>query len=303
MRRAFVVLLALSACTPEPEPFELSFAATDGASRVACGDTVSGLGPAGAYSVGLSDLRFYVSNLKFWDDEGEAVEASLDGNDFQYAGETDWVGLIDLTSNTAGDCADGAISFSEGTARTNDAITGSIVLKHVTGVSFDVGVSQELMQEVIADNTAEAAPSPLNEMYWSWASGYRHLVFNVTATDGAESGEGYVHIGSLDCGADGENALESRDACGKVNTPSVRLDDFDLTADTVAVDLTALLADLTFITPIIDHETMEVIGEEVGVACHSFPGQADCAPLFDNLGLDPETGGDSASDNAAFGVL
>ncbi|WDT76931.1 MAG: hypothetical protein MPW16_06875 [Candidatus Manganitrophus sp.] len=50
-------------------------------------------------------------------------------------------------------------------------------------MTFDLGVSQPLMKATIANNTAEGAPSPLNEMYWSWASGYRHFVMNFAVED------------------------------------------------------------------------------------------------------------------------
>ena len=74
-------------------------------------------------------------------------------------------------------------------------------------------------KSVIANNTPEGAPSPLGEMYWSWATGYRHFVFNFTVTAGSgDTGDGYLHVGSLDCGAEGTLALEDRDACGFVNT-------------------------------------------------------------------------------------
>jgi hypothetical protein len=40
-------------------------------------------------------------------------------------------------------------------------------------VTFEVGVPQHLMKTTIATSSAEGAPSPLGEMYWSWNSGIR----------------------------------------------------------------------------------------------------------------------------------
>jgi uncharacterized repeat protein (TIGR04052 family) len=306
----FIPLLSVIACDPkeedehhdEAEAFSLRFQATADGAPADCTTPVAGLGPAGQHTVGMSDLRFFVSNVQFWDENGAAVEATFDANDFQYTGAAGWVGLIDLTGNTDGSCVASAISFSEGTARTNDAITGSTIVHHVASVSFDVGVPQALMQEVIGSGSVEAAPSPLNELYWSWATGYRHLAFNMTVDDGTETGEGYLHIGSVDCAGDGELALESRDECGYVNTPSVELTDFDLETNVVTLDIPTLLAGLDFLSPIYDPETFEVIGEGVGVECHSSSMQPDCAPFFANVGLDLASGASAAADNLAFSV-
>ncbi|MEZ4322314.1 MAG: metallo-mystery pair system four-Cys motif protein [Myxococcota bacterium] len=304
MRRLSVFILPLLGACSQPEPFSLAFAPVDGGSRVDCDTPIVGVGPGGSSSVGLADLRFYVSNVRLLDEDGEEVETTFDENGFQYQGTSDRVALIDLTSDSTGSCGAGAISFSEGTARTNDAITGTTLPGKVHAVAFDVGVSQPLMQEVIGANTAESAPSPLNEMYWSWQSGYRHFVFNMAVTDGAESGEGYIHVGSTNCaGADGELALESQDACGFVNTPAVELHDFDLASDVVAVDLRTVLEDLSYVAPVYDPETFEVVGESLGIGCHSFPGQPDCGPIFDRFGIDAATGSSTASANVIFGKL
>ncbi|EDM75286.1 putative lipoprotein [Plesiocystis pacifica SIR-1] len=282
------------------EDFSLRFAASVDGQPLACGEVLTGFGPEGASTVAPADLRFYVSDLQFWDADGEPIERALDRNDFQYASEAGEVALIDLTGGEDGACAGGAIGFAEGTSRTNAVITGQTALDRVARVSFDVGVPQALMREVILGGTAEAAPSPLNEMYWSWASGYRHLVFNFAVETGADaSGEGYVHIGSRDCSVEGGLALEDQEACGFINTPRVELD-FDLRADTVTLDVGALLGQLDFVSPVRDPETHEVIGEGPGVECHSSPMQADCAQLFANLGLDPASGEASAATNLAF---
>ena len=283
-----------------PEAFRLAFTATDGGSPVDCTTPAGGLGDSGAYSLGISDLRFYVSNLEFRDDAGEVLTTTFDANDFQYQGGTGWVGLIDLTGNTDGTCTGSAVAYSEGTARTNDAISGETLVGDVASITFDVGVPQALMQEVIGSTTAEAAPSPLNEMFWSWATGYRHFVMNATVSDGSEEGDSYMHVGSTGCAADGELALENQDSCEFVNTPHVEIDAFDLAADSVALDLAALVAGLDFLSPIYDPDTFEVIGEGVGVECHSSPDQPDCPVLFDNFGVEIATGEASAANNLVF---
>lgn len=297
---SFVILAGCDEDSANTSVFALQFAATANGKEIGCSDMLAGLGPDGLSTVGVSDLRFYVSNITFTDAEGNPVGVTLDDNEFQYNSEDGSVALIDMTSNTEGSCADVAVAFGEGTARANTVITGMTVVEDVASVSFDVGVSQPLMKTVIATNTAESAPSPLNEMYWTWATGYRHFIMNFLVETEAESGAGFLHIGSQDCGPEDGLALEDREACGFVNTPQVSLADFDLETSTVTVDVPELLAGLDFRSPIYDPKTFEVIGEGPGVECHSSPTQPDCEPIFTNVGLDPATGAANSASNDVF---
>ncbi|MFT3776500.1 MAG: metallo-mystery pair system four-Cys motif protein [Minicystis sp.] len=292
----------LTGCAePEPSAFVLRFAATADGKEIGCTDKLTGFGPEGKHSIGLSDLRFYVSNIRFSDADGQPVTFTLDRNEFQYTSAAGSVALVDLTGNTEGTCGDSAVAFAEGTARTNTGIKGTTVVEHVASVSFDIGVPQAVMKETIADNTLEGAPTPLNEMYWSWATGYRHFVMNFTVDDGGgHTGDGYVHIGSRNCGPADGLALEDRTSCEFVNTPAVSLPTFDLATDTVRVELPAVLQGLDFISPIYDMTTFEVIGEGPGVECHSSPMQPDCPPVFSRFGLNMATGRADAKTNQLF---
>jgi uncharacterized repeat protein (TIGR04052 family) len=294
--------IALASCAPGTAPFSLQFAASAGDEELTCTNSVSGLGANGDVTIGASDLRFYVSNLQLRDSSGNAVEHTLDTNDFQLTTQAGSVALIDLTSNAEGTCTSSSVAFAEGTQRTNRVLTGATRIDDVTSVSFDVGVPQALMKDVIATTSAEAAPSPMNEMFWSWASGYRHLVFNfaVTKTDNT-NGDGYAHLGSRNCGPGDGLALEDRAACEFVNTPQVTIADFSLNTDIVELDVVSMLQDVDFVAPIYDPQTFEVIGEGPGVECHSSPDQPHCAPLFAKLGIDIETGAADATTNASFG--
>ncbi|MCA9646670.1 MAG: metallo-mystery pair system four-Cys motif protein [Polyangiaceae bacterium] len=287
---------------PAQSAFALSFAAVDGDQPVGCTDQMSGLGTTGDVKVGVSDLRFYVSNIRFYTEAGDPVEMELDENEFQYVSDSGSVVLIDLTGNTEGSCTSSSVAFAEGTARTNSAITGLTFPEKVSSVVFDVGVPQQLMKEVIAVNTEESAPSPLNEMYWNWASGYRHFVLNaaVEASDG--NGDAYVHVGSRDCGPMGGSALSDRDSCSFVNTPGVGLGDFNLDSSVVTIDVRKVFEGQDFRVPILDSETKEVIGEGPGVACHSMPSQTDCAAIFPKLGLSLDTGVADSKLNTVFGM-
>ncbi len=301
--RTCIVLTAaaLLACSDssgpdDPEPFTLNFAAVHDGQAVGCGDVLTGFGPGGTVSVELSDLRLYVSNLRFYDEQGAEVPLELDSNAFQYTGDQGSVALVDLTATATGACAGTGISFPEGTARTNAVITGTTRLDQVHSIGFDVGIPQPVMKDILATHTDADAPSPLAEMHWSWAFAYRHLVMNFTVTDGGVPGEGYLHVGSTDCGGDGTRALTDRDICGHVNTPAVRFEHFH-PDDVVGIDVDALLAGLDF-------RVEQTPGGPLipGIASHSSPSQPHTGTIFANLGLDMATGASDAAANSAFVV-
>lgn len=278
------------------EAFTLNFAAIYQGQTVACGDLLQGFGPSQTASVTLSDLRFYVSNLKFYDEQGGELPIELDSNDFQYSSDAGNVALVDLTSTAAGACAGTGLSYPEGTARTNSVITGMSLPDEVHSIGFDVGIPQPLMKQILATHTEADAPSPLAEMHWSWAYAYRHFVFNFTLSDANVPGEGYVHVGSTDCGGDGTRAMTDRATCGKVNTPTVRFGHFHMD-DVVGIDIGALLAG-------IDFRVEQAPGGPLipGVASHSSPAQPHTTRLFGNLGVDVSSGGANAAGNTVFVV-
>jgi uncharacterized repeat protein (TIGR04052 family) len=278
----------------ELEPFTLTFAAVHDGQTVGCGDALDGFGPTGTVSVELSDLRFYVSNLKFYDEQGAEVPLELDSNPFQYNSEEGDAALVDLTETAAGACAGTGLTFPEGTARTNAVITGRTRPDQVHSLGFDVGIPQALMKHVLATHTDADAPSPLAEMHWSWAFAYRHLVMNFTVSDDGVPGEGYLHVGSTDCGGDGTRAMTDRETCGRINTPAVRLGHFHF-GDVAGLDVGALLAGLDF-------QVEQSPGGPMipGIASHSSPAQPHTEPIFANLGIDPATGSSDAAENTAF---
>ena len=283
--------------TATTQAFSLRFAAVDAGHVVGCGSAMGGFGPNQTDTVQISDLRFYVSNIQFFTAEGQKLAVTLDRNEFQYVSSDGTVALVDLTGTSIGACAGTGLTYPEGTARTNAAVTGTADAGKIDRVSFDVGVPQHLMKKVIADHTAEDAPSPLAEMHWSWAFAYRHFVMNFTMVDGnGTSGEGYVHVGSTDCGGDGTKALTDREACGNLNTPAVSLTGFDLATDTVAVNIRRILANLDF-------EMASTDATVPGVACHSSVEQPDCAMIFANFGINQATGASSASLNTVFSTM
>ena len=289
----------------EMAPFALRFSAVSGDTEVSCSEPLSGLGAGGTYTLHLSDLRFYVSELRFLDADGKEVPMELyfEDNAFQYQNDAGYVAMVDLTGNSEGSCFEG-VGTEEATSATHPAITGMTHLDQVASVEFKVGVPQPLMKDIINSNTPESAPAPLTQLQWRWAGGYRHFAFNGRVVD-SEGGEGgaFLHLGSTGCTAtDGERALASKDTCDRVNTPEVAIAEFDLEKDVVAVDLGAMVEGLDFIVPILD-ESMMPIGEGPGAACHSGPMQPDCPAVFGAFGLDLETGAADSVTNTVFHKL
>lgn len=282
--------------------FALNFKMQSDGLDLDCNNMVTGFGPTGDNSIGLNDLRFYVSNVQFWDAEGVELEVTLDDSDFQLNHQAGTVALIDFAGNSEGYCSsnpeDRLLESSIATEATNTTITGQVDSGTIHAISFDVGVPQDLMKAVVNNHSMQDAPAPLNQMYWSWVGGYRHLLFNFAVMDSVTSGEGLVHMGSRGCTANpGELALEGKDECDWVNTAQVRLDNFMPSENSVVVDIDQLLKNVAFIKTTEGENGTE---ESPGVSCHSNPAQSDCSTLFENLGVDIETGQADASANSVF---
>lgn len=310
-----------SAPSPTPAPpvqsFTLNFAPTANGAPVNCSNIVTGLGPNESYSVNIMDWRFYISDLAFYDTAGNRLPVYLDDNSFQLNESTGSVALIDFTDRSTGLCSDA----QEGTARTNTKITGTYT-GDVANVGFRVGVPQALMKATIAStDDVNDAPSPLGELYWSWASGYRHFVLNFAAMDSAHTdmveNSGF-HIGSRDCGTQGGKALSDRETCGLINNPEVYLPGFDLENNLVTVDLAALLSNVResdFLSDSWedygDDESLCldsrrngnscVTAQSFGIQCHSGATQTACVSLFPNFGLNLTTGTADSESNIVFG--
>lgn len=284
-------------------PLQLRFAASHNNQPVSCNDLIEGVGVNEDSHISIADLRFYVSNITLYDQDGVTIPFKLESNDFQLQHEMGSVVLIDLTGTESGACTTSSIAFAEGTGRVNDLLKVQVPSEvTVHSVHFDVGVPQAVMKDVIQNHTAEDAPSPLAEMYWSWASGYRHFVMNFTVGNQDSEGEGYIHIGSKDCGGDGAKALTDQEFCGLPNTAQVALENFDVENQVIALEVSQLLTDVKLMVPIMDSETKEKIGEKVGVACHSSSTQEQCDPIFKSLGLTMGTDAVEAKNNRLFSV-
>jgi cytochrome c peroxidase len=244
----------------------LAFRAVVGPERFGCGRTDGPLGKTRS-KVTFSDFRFYVHGVRLIDELGEEHEVALE-QDGRWQFQN--VALLDFENGT-GACANG-------TRETREVVEGLAPDRRYRGVSFLLGVPADKNHR-----DAATAPAPLNltHMFWSWAAGYKFLRVdaNVAGAPGL-----LLHIGSTGCteikppspaGVHLAHGTGETMTCTAPNRALVRLPDFDPDRDLIVADLAALLAgsDLEHGDPV------------YGPGCTAAADDADCAPVFQALGL------------------
>lgn len=273
----------------------LRFALKAGKDPVACGKDMTGLGSKRS-SAQISDVRFYVSNVRLLDADAKEVPVELipDGK-----WQSDSVALIDF-EDASGLCKDG------GTAETRVQIIGRAEAGTYTGVVFDLGVPFAMNH---ADVATANAPLNVKAMWWNWQGGYKFLRVDFKSNAPAPKDTFLVHLGSTGCGetadphsAHGEAAhsngatdavtathetsgtvampnMAPEKPCANANIPTVRLARFDPARDVIVADIGGLLrgVDLSNPTP-------------MPAGCMSDIDDKDCVGLFPNLGLSLKTG-------------
>lgn len=247
----------------EVEPVTIRFAAMVGDLPAACGITYSGVGTE-ASQVSLNDFRFYISNVRLMDADGEetAVELTQDGL-WQYEN----VALLDFEDGTAG-CGEA------GNPEMNSRIVGEVHEGDYVGIAFDLGVPFELNH---LDTTTAPAPLNVPAMWWNWQFGYKFVRVDMLTSD-TEIPAWFIHLGSTGCeAADGSSAPE--EPCSNANVVSVQLEDFDATQNFIIADLSQLLTDVNL---------TENSPEPPG--CMSMSEDPDCGGLFTGFGLALDTG-------------
>ncbi|MEW4365586.1 MbnP family copper-binding protein [Aliikangiella maris] len=300
-------------------PVTLSFAARSNHLDINCNDVYTGFGPDEEAFIGIGDLRFFVSNIRAYNASDDLVAVTWDNNEFQYNHESGSVALIDFLGAGSNFCE----TVAEATGRTNTVITGISNGEVISKVTFDIGVPQALMKAVIAAGPVEDAPSPLNELNWSWAGGYRHFVINFTMMNSSNSAiinNSSIHIGSTDCGGDfsaGINALTDRDECGYLNTAQVSLEQFNPESNIIVFDVASALSNIRATDLVSDvwqaHNGDEtlciderrdgewcVTGQNFGLQCHSGLATEACQSIFPNFGIELTTGESSSQTNSVF---
>lgn len=254
----------------EAQPVTIDFAAFIGDEPWACGTIYEDIGTPPT-DVEPRDLRFFVQDLQLIrasDDVPVPVTLDLDA---PWQAET--VALIDFEDGT-GACAD-----SGGNPATRTFISGTVPPDDYDGISFTIGVPEDLNH---GDPLFLPAPLQASSMTWGWLYGYKFIKVELQhdVVDGPLGG-GLFHLGSNDC--DGNPAQEDV-TCNLPNRAVVELDGFDPATNAVAIDVAALFAETNM---------------TLDTQCHSF--QAECEPMFTRIGVDFDTGLPSAT-QAAFSV-
>jgi uncharacterized repeat protein (TIGR04052 family) len=198
----------------------------------------------------LTDLRFYVSDVRLLDGSGAERPLRLIPDSLWH---NENVALIDLESG------DGACI--NGTHEINSAVTGTSDGADFVGVMFTLGVPFEFNHA----NPLLAKP-PLDDaaMHWHWRSGYKFLRAGITT--GVDSI--WMHLGSTGC----EGAVRDISGCRFPNRVAIEVADYSQNFDPIEIDLAKLFgqADLE---------------DGIRTDCSSGPSEGNCAEPFEALGL------------------
>ncbi|TDM08330.1 MAG: metallo-mystery pair system four-Cys motif protein [Ideonella sp. MAG2] len=275
---AAAALAALSGCgggdseDTGPKAVRIDFAAVAGDTPITCASTLSGLGTTSASGT-LTDMRFYIANVKMVTRDGKDVALKLDATDnYNTTQGSETITLIDLEDKT-GSCA--------GTPEMNASIKGSVPAGDYVGVKFTLGVPQSLNH---TDQSAATSVTPavINNavhpgMAWSWAGGRKFTKIEVT-NSAWTAPTFFTHLGSTGC--TGTNPAAGQvDSCARPNRPNVTLAAFNGDTQKIAVDVKALLAG----------NNVTLNGGGPG-GCMSGATDPECGAVFNALGLDLATG-------------
>ena len=209
-------------------------------------------------TVQLTDLRFYVHDVRFVDAEGEETPAVLRADGRWQTAE---VALIDLE--------DGVGACRNGSPETREVIevqapNGSFVaLRFRLGVPFDSNH---------ANPATSPAPLNLTAMSWGWMGGHKFMRLEAEVDGRSHT----VHLASTGC----EGIIGAITGCARGNRPEIEVALSGRAPETVALHLDRLLGVSTAAQP------------ETGGArtCMSGRADTDCASVFAGLGLDLYSG-------------
>jgi uncharacterized repeat protein (TIGR04052 family) len=234
------ILFILVSCSETRVPVSLEFVATWDGQPLSCSSD----------GLALTDLRFYVSDVRLLDSSGTQRQLHL-------IPDTLWqdenVVLIDLESG------DGACI--NGTREINSAVIGTSNNADIVGVIFTLGVPFEFNHA----NPLLAEP-PLDDaaMHWHWRSGYKFLRAGIsTDVDGV-----WMHLGSTGC----EGAVHDISGCRFPNRVSVEVADYSPDSGPIEFDLAILFGQVD-------------LEDGIRTDCSSGPSESDCAEPFGSLGL------------------
>jgi uncharacterized repeat protein (TIGR04052 family) len=251
----------------------IRFEAMIGDRPAACGMVYQNVGE-GASTMSLLDYRFYVSNVRLVNSNGDEVPVELtqDGR-WQYEN----VALLDFEDGTGG-CNE------VGNPDMNDKIVGTVPEGEYTALKFDLGLPFELNH---LDTTTAPAPLNVPALWWNWQFGYKYARIDMQTPNGATPAF-LIHLGATGCVADNGNTPPT-EPCTFSNIPTITLENFSAVQNFVVADLGALL---------------NTVNVDAGIpqppGCMSMQEDTDCLNVFTNFGLSLETGTINESSSQAF---
>ncbi len=260
---ALATIFAAAACaepdaqTPDgapltTQPVTIAFEAKLGERPFACGASYEGLGVADS-TLTPSDLRFYVSNVRLIDAQGDERGVALVQDEVW---QLDDVALLDFEDRT-GPCANG-------TTATNTQLVGRAPAGEYVGIVFDLGVPAALNHQ---DSPTMPSPLNLSALWWNWQGGYKFMRLEGRT---AELESWRLHLGSTGCAGDPPDDV----VCEQPNRPEIRIASGFSLDRPVTLDLVALLS------------TSDLSQDGGGpVGCMGSLDDPECGPLFDALGL------------------
>lgn len=267
--RALPLLLALailSGCAQKKSmPVSIDFELAVGDQPVTCADVFSDVG-TGQTTLQIADARMYIQDLRLIDANGHSETVTFD-DDGKYQSPT--VAMLDFEDGTD-------LCEADGTPGTHTTLTGSVAEGTYVGLSFTVGVPEDLNH---GDPTTAAPPLGNLTLQWSWNEGYRFMRFDLIPANGTPFD---VHIGSTECNKDSSGAV----TCNQENRTKVRLSKFDADNDRVNIDLGTLVSG------------SDLEADMPGCIAGGTPDI--CAPIFKRLGIDSATGDANATAQKVF---
>lgn len=258
---------------PEPRSIELSFEARVGSAVFDCAQTYDQVGTS-KVRVSFSDFRLYVHDVRLIDEADREVplELTQDG-DFQYED----LALLDFENRT-GSCANG-------TAETNTVVKGTLPEGNFKGLRFGVGVPHALNH---GDPLQASSPLNLTAMLWTWQAGRLFTRIDTRVEESSSNRPAFlIHLGSDGCS--GNPAAGQAVSCARPNRAEIELADFDPAQDKIVLDYAQLVAKVA-----LDADQ----GGEPG--CMANAGDPECQSVFEQLGLDPQSGAPGGDAQVVF---
>lgn len=234
----------LAACGEAPSGIEVPFAATFAGEPVDC---------AGGPGVSMTDLRFYVHNLRLEDADGDFHDVQLAVNDWQQSD----LAFLDLE--------DGSGNCMNGTTLVNDVVRGTVPSGDFHALEFTLGVP---FAKNHGDPLLATAPLGDADMHWHWRGGYKFLRAGLKN----DSDSFWLHLGSTGC----EGTIRNITGCNAPNRVAVRIENYQ-PGELVQVDLASLVVG-------------GVLDDASPSDCSSGPAEADCKTAFSALGMSHPSG-------------